>query len=621
MIWLDGLIATAQWFVLLPSLYLAGSLMAPFVKQIQLTLRGILFFAFGFGIFVYYLVLIGSFGMLKPLPVFVFVAALFVLRWNKIGEFIEWIKSMNLSIRSENRNLNYRLCQIVMLITGALTFAVCFLPEINHDAVCYQLNVPKMFIQQASIQPIFYEFNSYIPLFMNHLYAVALLFKSVPTAKLFHWWTGFFLFFSFFVTISEELKNKTIAIALATVLWLTPTSINEITTTYVDVAGAFFIFLSFVLYQSWSKQKEASILFLSGLLLGFGISIKLLFLMGAISMFVLLLTELRQKEHKNTIFKSLIYFIFGGFLGCGYWFIRNWIFYNNPVYPFMGHLFGTKPLGFGETYATFGVPRTIWTYLFLPFNLTFDPKSYGIGHWPGPFYLCSLPLAVIGAYCVKPARAALIFTFSFLTLWYFMAQNNRYLLPVLPIYLLSVAYGLDYTRKWFKKNYLMSIGRGVFYSYLLAFLVLTIYHYRQETLPLLGIGNKETYLRNYERTYDIAEWIDKNIPQESLMLNAGEVRQFYFNRPMLREPWFHLRHKYQEGKTHEEVLNDLRQNGFTHVLMAVNPKWKPNESAHVERWMFLQEALERDKKVKKMITINSKNIRDDRFIYTVYQSL
>ena len=621
MIYKDGLIAILEWILLLPAAYLMGSSLDSFLKSFESVLRGIFFFAFGLGYFVLCTVLLGSFGWLRPIPVAILILIPSVFIFKKIRRLVEWFQSLiKLLFSVKAADFLYYVCLLSVFATITLTFFVSFLPEINHDAVCYQLNVPKLFVRNASTTPLYYEFNSYIPLFMNHLYAIGLLFQSVATAKLFHWYTGVFLFFSLYYVIFDELKHRTLAMVLASLLWLTPTIINEVTTTYVDVAGAFFVFLSFVMIKKWIVQQEQmTLLLLSGILIGFGISTKLLFMIAAASAFAVIVLESISHRSVGKTFKPALFFLLGCFIGCGYWFIRNWMIYGNPLYPFLGKIFLTEPVGFGDTYQTFGVPRTIWTYLFLPWNLTIDPKSYGFGHWPGPFYLLSLPFAFVGAIKQKMARVTLIFSFIYLTLWYFMAQNYRYLTPLLPVYLFGVAHGVSFTLQKIDSIVLTRLSKIALASLVVGLASLAVYHYRYEVLTLTGKWDKETYLQNFERTYDASKWINHNLPPEAKIFNAGEVRQFYFDREVIREPWFHLRHRYLEGKTSEEALDLLRGHGFSHVLMAMNPKWQPNESLHVQRWIFLKEAMEKDQTVKKLVTIHSRNIRDDQFIYLIYQ--
>lgn len=597
--------------LILPSLYLMGSFTRPFVKFQDSKMEGIVYTALGLGIFSYYAVIMGHLKLLDRPVILGFLALVFALRWRFLDEFRRWLSTL-WTFLSDGKSLTYRFCAIVFLLTSVMTFRLCFMPETANDSLCYQLNIPKIFAKYHSTQPLFYDLNSYMPMLMQHLYTMALVLGSPALAKLFHWGTGILLFFAVFLMVFQRTQRKVLALFCALALWLTPTCINEVTSTYVDVALALFLFLSLWIFEEARRQKRNAVFLFGGIFLGFAVSVKLIALLWAAAFAVLFFGAEILFSRRPGILQRFFFVLLGGMLGCGFWFVRNWIFEGNPVFPYMDSWFGGQSLGMVGSYARVGLPKTVVSFFMMPWNITFLPDVFDRGFWIGPFYLLSMPLALWGAFKNNEARFGVLFVLLFMTLWFFVVQNVRFLFPVLPVYILFVAIG--YTNANLGSFWLrgVKVAAG---GLVLSLFLLAVYHYRLPLKAMISRWSYDQYLENVERSYPVARWVNRNLPPDALIFNAEEIRQFYFERDMVREIWFRSRTHYDEQLNANTLLPFLKEKGFTHVLRA-----EPlGVGTRNDRFKALDKALGDANRSLFLTAIESKNIREDRYTYRIFE--
>jgi len=605
------------WTALLPSIFLAGSFVSSKLGEKDLLMKGILNIAFGFGIFVYAMMLFGNIGFLKPWPIVCFIGIILLFRFRVLHEFGVWSVSL-LRFAFWEGGVATRVLQGLFLFAVIFTGVLSFVPEIANDSLCYQLNLPKVFVKKNSIQPLTYDFNSFIPLFMNYLYMIGFVFKNVVVAKLFHWWTGVFLSIALMVMIFRATKWRQLAVFMALIFFLTPTVWNQITTAYIDVAVAFFTFLSFYLFLQGRRTYKSVTFLLSGLLMGFAVGCKLLAMMGVLSVGGILLLDFFRVKDKREILTGMGFFSVGVFAGCGYWFVSNAILTGNPAYPYFTKYLGPEVLDFGATYAKMGLPKSIISYLLTPFHITFQPQYFDRGHWVGPFYLFVLPLVLFASVRMEKSRYASLFVLCFVTIWFFMGQNVRYLLPVLPLYLFVAALGVYGLKEWFYSKWGSLVMKGSVVLFTSFLILLGVYHYRFQLKVISGLWSPDTFLTKMERSYPIAKWINRELPKDAVVLNAEEVRQFYLDRDLIREEMLHLKENYTENKSSEEIILYLKKMGFTHILRS---KMIQDSKPVVKGdWLEpLDRLLENTALTQRIVSMNSKNIREPKYHYDLYE--
>lgn len=577
--------------------------------------------ALGLGVYAYFLILVGTLGWLKLEAVFCFFVLFLIPRWRTGMGVFPRLKDV-LRFFGEPRDVFSRICQFSIIGTFVLTALFCFLPEIANDALAIQLYVAKLFVKNASVSPSFYDLASYRPLLMSVLYATGLLFQNVAIAKLFHWFCGALLVGALAIKVDEVSKSRKLALFFGLMLWLTPTLMNQITTTYIDAGVSLFVFLGFCLLIDGFEDLKRSNFFYGGLLLGLAVAIRTLSLGAVFAVAVMLGLRLFGCGTKKKVMIAGGCFGLGVLMTSAYWFLRDWIYTGNPVYPYLGKLFGTEDLSFFSSiyFYGMGLPRSISSFLMIPWDITFKPQYFDYHHWVGPFYLAVLPFAGYAAVKIKKARPYLLFTFLFTTFWYFTGQNVRYLLPTLPVYLVAAAMGASGILIHFRQSRWGSrLAKIVACLAITSLLSLTAYHFRFQFIPFLGGWSSKIYLEKMERTAPITRWINQNLPWNTKILLLDEVHLFYFNRDVALGADWDIRTHYSKQRTPAALATALKDGGITHILDAIPIDAQGSQVAAPESAIHPIDLLLKDAmRTRLERVVDSENVLGGRFRYRLY---
>lgn len=602
-----------------PVFYLAGSFFKKWLQLEDHVISGICFTALGLGLFSMLIHIAGLFGQLKTATVLAVSILLLLTRLRELPHFAAWaVEAVAAPVRAA-RSSSLFLTFLWLFVMG-LSFALALMPEVTNDALCYQLNIAKELVWTRSTLPLYFDFNSYTPILMNHLYAVGLLFKSQALAKLFHWLCGYLIAVLIYRDCENQTKNTGLSLWLALIFFLTPTIINEVTSSYVDVAVSLFVYLFFYF---WLRSASLTITgrtavaaaFFSGIFMGFAISTKILMMIGVLPVFILLCLQAWNQKSWNYFFKTGFAFA-GGILSVTLiWFIRNAVLTGNPFFPYLGRLFGAVDFGYVEHFQGMGPPKTLLNFILLPLNLTFKPDDYDRGYWIGPAFLFLLPFMMHTFWYQKKSRSTAVYTALFLVIWFALFHNARFLIPVLSLLIPAAAWGIQDCAARFEGFRML---RRLFLSgMILVTLFLTalfVYHYRLPLKVLTGQWSTEEYLKKAERSYSAAEWINANLPEKVKILNAEEIRGFYIDRPAVREVWYRRRTRYQETDSPLELYQRLKKDGFTHLLRA-----RPAAGGQGDRFDLLDRMLQERPEIVRLWSGESQNIREFKQYYEVYE--
>ncbi len=602
-----------SWFIIFPSLFLAGYQFRSFIQVKNEILRGVLFYAIGMAIFSYSVIVLSALHLLNSAVIWTALTLFLLSQVRLISAWTSWL-NLVFSDLTSSRNKFERLCQIFFAIAFLALFIGALSPELGGDALCYQLNLPKIFLAKGSVAPIYYDVNSYFPLFMNYLYLIGIATGGMLSAKLFHVLTGFLLFLVLKIKINEEIKNKGWAYFFALVFFATPVVYNMLSTTYVDVGLALYVFLSFVSMQEGFRSRQLKTLFLSGFLLGCGISIKYLGLVSALGLAGIFVWE-NISVPISVWVKRFLAWVGGCGLGFGYWVIRNWFITGNPLYPYLGSFFKTESIP-GMKYDQVGVGYGFFDFVGIFWNMFINPVAFGTySDRIGIFYLLLIPFALLAIFFVPKSRSYAIFLAIFLSVWFFICQAGRYLIPAMPFMILAGAMGLQ----WVLKR-LPSILKSVFTfgscMILSAYLLIGVAHYRYSYLLMAGKWSWNDYLFKLERTSEIAFWVNDHLDKNAKILLAREPRQFYFDRPLLRDVALRYRTHYDQNNLNLKSYSGfLKNEKVTHILMS-KPLTETSGGADPNP---LLDELVSSKQVQLIHEVTSKNIRDTRYIFRLYE--
>jgi len=240
----------------------------------------------------------------------------------------------------------------------------------------------------------------------------------------------------------------------AIILFTMPLMADLMHTALVDVPLAAFCFAVFYLVamaltnEGGDKCNPVRCFFIAGVFLGFAMSVKYNGLLAAAAWFIVLfITLLFKRVGLWRLIGWMLMLFIPAIVVCGGWYARNFLLYNNPVYPFFNELFAGGTAISIDAFTRPEMGHTWVDLLLYPIRLTYDYDL--IRHWYRaitPAFLCFIPLGLI---LKRGNKFSPVFT---LALWLglvhiFLACNmspghTRYLLPLWAIWAPLAAFGM-----------------------------------------------------------------------------------------------------------------------------------------------------------------------------------
>lgn len=373
-----------------------------------------------------------------------------------------------------------RLSIIIIIIGIIIRFYLASIHHVSGDA-CWQLSNSR-FIAENKRLPLFEQFGRDEPFWappLFHLIAafVYILFNNIGanaaefTVKMISpLFSSLTLIFSWL--ISRKLFGKKIAFYSIVFLAFIPLSLDYGVYSYIDGVITFPAILG--VYFALENRAIST-----------GIAAGLAILMKYNGIFIApvlaYIFYIKNKNNYKEFFKKLIIiFIIAGAIG-SIWFIRNWIYLGNPVWPFMNDVFkgyeaksfavsevGTVKLSnifslnaIASIYlGIFGVPDGNVKALYF-FNIPYLNILFAV--WLIGTFIFLIPL-IVGIFSGKLKHKALLFIWiiSYIILVLLYVVNAgwsviRFMLPAFPAIALVWACGIDSIKNLEFRNILMKI--------------------------------------------------------------------------------------------------------------------------------------------------------------------
>ena len=555
------------------------------------------------------------------------------------------------------------LARIYLGVIGLFTLLLALLPPTDFDGLFYHLTAPKVYIQAGQIVAGFNVPHFSFPALMEMLFAWAMLLRGDIAAKLIH--TLFvFLLAGLIYQMASTFFNKKIA-QFALLIFASMPLISTLGGwAYNDLALAFYQLATVYAFLKWTLKirdwrleiegdsgetnvsseivnRQSKIvnhpwLLLSGLCAGLAMGLKytsvvtpvlITFLIIGTTIYVLRPTSY---EPQSTTTKSpitnyylliipLLTFTLAALLIAAPWYLKNWAFTGNPVYPFLHSVFGglwwddfratwysaagtgilSNPIDFSNLMSEFsGVGPAnqltdaanngslFLTLLSLPWLLTLGIRDTNF--WDGrtgPLLLLFLP-AVIGYSLSRRARAPYAIALGVLTI-YTLAQYGFWTLGVLwskslwqSRLLLAGLVGFVPLAGWawqqlsqlelstFSLRRFLNITISLIL--LLTLLDTSLLFLTIKPLPYLtGMESRDEYLiRRLGAHYALMQEIDETLPDEARIVFLWEPRAYYCPRDCRPDSILDtLPHLIKQYHSAEAIVQYWQASGVTHILI------------------------------------------------------
>lgn len=357
-----------------------------------------------------------------------------VYKWSMLFIFIGLIGLKGLKVKKEECILF-----LVIFLLFIPTILLTLYPPTHWDDISYHLPIAQSILDNHKLILNPYIRYPVFPINGEFLFLLGLSIKPIA-AQLMPWICLFTISIGCFSEVRKRgVKNK--AFIAFFLLISNQLLIALATMSYIDLILTLFLFSSIYALLNYYENGEKKWLYLSAFLLGISVGTKYTSLIFCLILGVLLLLK-----RGSRIF--LKYTLIVAILGLP-WYVRNFYYTGNPVWPFMSTIFGQGGFWNSEDYigqfADFensGIEKSFLNFLSIPLylNQSFEGVTFSINIFMWLGFLIAL------IYMPKKSREYyyIIIFFLYTFSWFFSINLPRYYVPIVPILVILSAQGYVY---------------------------------------------------------------------------------------------------------------------------------------------------------------------------------
>ena len=397
---------------------------------------------FGYGVLAYIALVVAAFGPISKISVwFVLVAPILVGHRLIVDSYTQWISQL----KASHKKWGFVEKTVFLLIVGGILFYLtsALVPPYRTDALAYHIPEAESISQNgfhAQVGDSLFFGN--LPVLMETLYGFVYTIGGHILIHLAHFQILLSMLGVLYGFLKKEFSSRAGLISVLLVFSLYELFVNG-TNSYIDAAATSFEVVGLISLVRFIAYRETNFLRLSGAMYGLAMATKYNALYGLIlGGLIALVAVIRMYPGIKMKLMYLLRFCFPLMLFGSFWYIKNAIFYHNPVFPFyFGHP-GFTDLEYRdltETIKLFEMDRTVWNFFKIPFHFFLTP--YYLIVFVAIFLWPFVPLAID-----RPSHRSMIKLFSFYifaytVLWFFLATHQLKFFFV-PMVLLLVILGL-----------------------------------------------------------------------------------------------------------------------------------------------------------------------------------
>lgn len=467
-----------------------------------------------------------------------------------------------------------------LTIVGLLTLFLALAPSTSQDALVYHLAIPAQYVAAGGIEYIPGNFFAQFPQNIEMLFTLGLLVGDDALAKCYHWTLGAAATAAV-AALCRTAHARASGVVAAAIFATIPTAALIAGWAYVDLGVVFFTTLSTLCFVRFLKAEHTRYLVLAAIFAGAAAGSKYtaglqgLLLVGG----VVISGRLEHRPTRRVIRDVVLTAGLVGLVACPWW-IKNFIYTGNPIFPFAYGLLGgdnwdpQRSQVLAEALAQWGGQRDTLGTLLLPWRVSLSGQFFSIEHFDGVIgciFLAAAPLLLLSS--SLSLTSTVIFTFLVVeaVFWSLMTHQVRFLLPGLALAaaLIGAAFPTVIAVGWPRR-----VARGLL-NVTLAFNVLIVAVYFAAHNPLavvLGVEGRTQYLSREVAggDYPIFAFIEERLPDDSYILfgslgNPG----FLCKRDYHADAFFEnhtLRILLREAQDADALLRAFEAAGYTHFL-------------------------------------------------------
>ncbi|HEY70242.1 MAG TPA: hypothetical protein G4O08_06635 [Anaerolineae bacterium] len=481
-------------------------------------------------------------------------------------------------IRWLSRSSILHYCFLVLALgIAVLVFIHTLSPPWDYDGLMYYLPGPRLFLEQHAITPEIDNWHANDPFTWEMVSTIGLAFGDDIFPKLLHYSAGW-LYVIAAALFARRWLSREDAVLSAGVLLTIHVLPMWAAFAYIDLGWAALEFLAlFVVMIGW-KTRHRRFYIIAGLLSGLAMGSKYLGVIGfAVLGAFLALAHIR--DGWKEFFRSTLSYALPAVLVASPWYLKNWIWLGNPVYPlyFGGPGWDTTRLNLYMGYLkSFGAGRSVIDYLLIPWNLYVKYPQFGTVMNKIDLPSVLFPLLLFYPFVRKKSRVlshSLLLAGILFVLWAFGSQQTRFLLPIFPTLAIGTAFVANRVLAQVKSRFPWRIFLP---SLTIGLIVLTLFYQIvivfgfSPQLPTVGLESREEFLSRIVRDFPATVFINDNLPPTTRTLFIGNGRAYYCPDLCVPDPdHFRWAREISDAAETQELASWFSQNGFTHVLLNI----------------------------------------------------
>lgn len=337
----------------------------------------------------------------------------------------------------------------------ALSFLAGFVwavaPETHYDPLNYQLGIPEVYVQQHGLVEIPYSFWSYFVAGPGMLYTLALCVVGQPLPQLIHFSVGLMLAAMTFV-FARRFFSARVGLLSAALVYTLPLVTLESGTVNTDLFACLYSLGAVYAVVVWIRGGRNGWLVIAGLMSGFAIASKFNAVVAlipscALLVYALLRRSLSWGQRARALFIS---FAAPAVAVSAPWFVTRYVWTGNPVFPFLNAIFRSPDwpsVNESLNFHLYGKGSGLYALVMLPWDLAVNTSRFieGPDGVLGVTTILAAPLFLLlaGKKGLRRAGPVLIVAVGGTLIWFKLAHQARYFLPLVPIAVCLAALNLE----------------------------------------------------------------------------------------------------------------------------------------------------------------------------------
>ncbi len=466
--------------------------------------------------------------------------------WPSIMRGIQEVPSI-ISQQWKRDRLRSCLCVLIIGLLWLPVLKLPLLPPTAFDATFYHLPLASTYVESHAL--VFTPQLRFAVLAQaNHmLFTLALLLQDDILAQLIQTLILALLAASV-LAFGTRLVSPAAGWWGLAILLSSPLVLWSGTVAYIDIGLVMFVFLAVYAFWNWREGSDRRWLLLSAVLCGFAIGTKY----NALPFLVLLSILALYEGGRQRDLKAPLVFAGGAVLTAAPWFLRNFYYTRNPLYPFFyrqfGSIFGYGALnadhyrGLFEDIPRHGIGQSVGALIRLPWYLAYDPVRF-VQEAPLIVAYAPLILALVGlSFLFRRVRLIAVIGVVFALFWFFSIQVMRYLLPAVPLMALAAGVTLFYLTRWLAR---WTVKVDELVVILVASIILSFPGWRYAMRMARAAGpipvnlhERETYLSRALPGFGLVKWLNERHADRYKVYALAGLNLRYFARGQIAGDWF-----------------------------------------------------------------------------------